>query len=301
MPGMPVGGVNGVELYYEVRGDDDGVPLLLVNGLGSQCISWDAELLDAFVDRGFRVVIFDNRDVGLSTWLDTPDLKVGDEVAKAISGEAVDAPYRLTDMAADAVGLLDLLGIDAAHIVGVSMGGMIVQTVAIEHPDRVLSLTSIMSTTGERDVGHPTPEAGAALFKPAATSRDEAIQSHVDSWRVIGTPAAFDEERFRARGAAFYDRAFNPAGVGRQMLAVMASGSRAEGLAKVATPTLVIHGEVDPLVGITGGKRTADLVPGSTFVEIEGMGHEIAPNDRTQIVDVITRHAASATSPGGTR
>ncbi len=290
---MPKAAVNGIELYHEVHGDDDGVPLLLVNGLGSQCISWEPELIDAFVDRGFRVVIFDNRDVGLSTWIDS-DAPIGELLAAVMAGDDVEVPYLLTDMAADAVGLLDVLGIDAAHVLGVSMGGMIVQTMAIEHPDRLLSMTSIMSTTGERHVGQPTAEAAAALFRPAATTRDEAIANHVESWRIIGTPAAFDEERHRQRGAAAYDRAFHPVGTGRQMLGVVRSGSRAEGLQAVRVPTLVIHGDIDPLVNVSGGRRTAELVPGATFVEVEGMGHEIAPNHRTHIVDLVTRHAAAA-------
>ena len=293
---MPTAGVNGIELYYEVRGDDDGEPLLLVNGLGSQMISWDAELLDAFVDRGFRVITFDNRDVGLSTWIDTPDLKIGEAVAVAMNGGEVDAPYRLSDMAADAVGLLDILGIDSAHIAGSSMGGMIVQTIAIEHPTRVRTLTSIMSTTGEREVGLPSGEAASTLVRPTPTNRDEAIEAHVESQRVIGTKEAFDEERARRRGAANYDRAFNPVGIGRQLIAVIASGPRVDGLRALDVPTLVIHGELDPLVGISGGRRTAELVRGATFVEIEGMGHDLPPNSWARIVDEITRHAAAAST-----
>jgi pimeloyl-ACP methyl ester carboxylesterase len=291
---MPTARVNGIELYYEVRGDDDGEPLLLVNGLGSQLISWDDEFLDSFVDRGFRVVTFDNRDVGLSTWIDTPDLQIGDAVAGAMGGGQIDAPYRLSDMAADAVGLLDALGINSAHIVGTSMGGMIVQTIAIEHPTRVRTLTSIMSTTGELEVGLPTGEALSVLVRPTAKSREEAIEAHVESQRVIGTPDAFDEERARRRGAANYDRAYNPVGIGRQLIGIMASGSRVEGLQALDVPTLVIHGDLDPLVGISGGRRTAELIPGAQFVEIEGMGHDLPPSSWARIVDEITRHAAAA-------
>jgi pimeloyl-ACP methyl ester carboxylesterase len=296
MPAMPKVGANGIELYYESHGDDDGVPLLLVNGLGSQLISWDDELLQAFVDRGFRVVTFDNRDVGLSTWIDTPGLAIGDEVAKAMVGGTIDAPYRLSDMAADAVALLDALGIGAAHVAGSSMGGMIVQTMAIEHPDRVLSLTSIMSTTGDRDVGGPTGEAASTLVRPAATTREEAITQYVESRLVIGSPDTWDEDALRAKGAAAYDRAFNPVGTGRQMLAVIASGPRSDKLRSLAVPTLVIHGSVDPLVAVSGGRRTAELVPGATFVEIEGMGHDLPPFSWARIVDEITRHAAAATA-----
>jgi pimeloyl-ACP methyl ester carboxylesterase len=294
---MPIVGANGIDLYYELRGDEDGVPLLLVNGLGSQLSSWDADLLDVFVDRGFRVVTFDNRDVGLSTWIDTPDLDVPTSIATAMGGGEVAAPYRLTDMAADAVGLLDALDIPKAHVVGVSMGGMIAQTIAIEHPDRVLSLTSIMSMPGDPDVGRPSPEAAAALLRPAATSRDEAIDSYVETWRVIGSPEALDEELLRRKGAAAYDRAFNPVGTARQLLGILASGSRAEGLKALAIPTLVIHGDIDPLVDVSGGRRTAELVPGANFIEIEGMAHDLPPNSRAHIVDEITRHAASVSAP----
>src|SRR6476646_2057665 len=172
MPGMPIAPSNGIEIYYETFGDSDGEPLLLVNGLGSQCISYEPDFCNAFVDRGFYVIRFDNRDVGLSTKIDTPQLDFGPLLAKAFAGERVEAPYVLSDMAADAVGLLDHLEIDSAHIVGMSMGGMIVQTIAIEHPARVRTMTSIMSTTGDRDVGTSTSDAAALLVAPPAKSRD---------------------------------------------------------------------------------------------------------------------------------
>src|SRR3954471_23015210 len=170
---MPLAPSNGLELWYETFGDPADVPLLLVMGLGAQAIAWDDDLCHTFVDRGFFVIRYDNRDVGLSTKIESPQIDFATEIAKAFSGGEPNAPYRLSDMAADAVGLLDHLDIDAAHIVGASMGGMIVQQIAVDHPQRVLSLTSIMSTTGDPDVGAPTPDAMAALMRPPATNRDE--------------------------------------------------------------------------------------------------------------------------------
>ncbi|MGI8662028.1 MAG: alpha/beta fold hydrolase [Acidimicrobiales bacterium] len=291
---MPSVGANGIKLFYEVRGDDDGVALLLINGLGSQLTSWDEAFLDALVDRGFRVIIFDNRDVGLSSWMAGGGSDVGTAIVTALAGGEVGAPYLLSDMAGDAAALLDALSIEAAHVVGVSMGGMIAQTLAIEHPTRVRSLTSIMSMSGDADVGAPSPEAVASLLRTPATNRAEAIAAYVETWRVIGTPEAFDEEALGAKGAAAHDRAFNPAGTARQLLAILASGSRAEGLRALDVPTLVIHGSSDPLVDISGGRRTAELVSGATFVEIDGMAHDLPPNSRTRVIDEITRHAAAA-------
>ncbi len=285
---MPVAPVNGIEIYHEVFGDPSDPPLLLVNGLGSQCINYDVELIDGFVDRGFFVIRFDNRDVGLSTKIDTPGIALGDAVAKAMSGEKVEAPYTLRDMAADAFGVLDVLGIASAHIFGVSMGGMIVQTMAIERPERVRSLTSVMSTTGEREYGTPKPEAAAVLVRPAAKSRDEAIANSVESSKIIGTPSEHDEARYRERAEAAYDRCYEPAGVARQLLGIIASGPRAEKLRSVRVPTLVIHGTLDPLVGVSGGERTAELIPGAELLLIEGMGHDLPPVHWPQIIEAVT-------------
>jgi pimeloyl-ACP methyl ester carboxylesterase len=293
---MPTAPVNGIELWYETIGDPDDVPLLLVSGLGSQGITWADDFCRAFVREGFYVIRFDNRDVGLSTKIDSPDLDLMGELAKAFSGEPVAAPYRLSDMAADAVGLLDHLAIDSAHIVGASMGGMIVQTIAIEHPARVRTMTSIMSTTGERDVGHPTPEAGATLLRPRATSREEYIESYVDTWRILAGPVHFTDERFRTRAGIVYDRCYFPIGTARQLIGVIASGSRADQLRELRVPTLVIHGVIDPLVGISGGRRTAELVPGAEMVAFDDMGHDVPPGLFPQIVDAIVRHTSKVGS-----
>jgi pimeloyl-ACP methyl ester carboxylesterase len=295
-PAALTASANGIDICYETFGDPGDEPLLLVMGLGSQLIYWPVELCEALVDRGFHVIRYDNRDTGLSTKLDDVG---GDFLTTFMAlnqGQPAEVPYKLSDMAADAVGLLDALGIASAHIVGASMGGMIAQTIAIEHPDRVKTLTSIMSTTGERDVGQPTPEAMAKLMAPVPSSRDEAIESGVATRRVIGSPESFDEARTRELAAEAYDRCWNPAGTARHLLAIAASGSRADGLRQLDVPTLVIHGEVDPLVTPSGGERTAELVPGAELLVLEGMGHDLPPNQLGAIVEAITALAARATA-----
>ena len=289
---MPTAPANGIEIWYETFGDPDDVPLLLVMGLGCHGIQWETELCETFVDRGFYVIRYDNRDVGLSSKIDSPHIEFVAELLKAIAGEEASAPYLITDMAADAIGLLDHLGLDAAHVVGVSMGGMIGQQLAIEHPDRVLTLTSIMSTTGDREVGMPHPEAAATLLRPPAADRDSYLDSYVETWRTIGSPNYFDEDSTRARAALMYDRCHFPVGTGRQLLGIYASGSRSEELRKVNVPALVIHGAVDPLVDVSGGRRTAEVIPGAEYIEIEDMGHDLPRQLWPVIVEAVTRHVA---------
>ncbi len=284
---------NGIEIAYETHGDPGGEPLLLVMGLGAQLIAWPIELCDALVDRGFFVVRYDNRDTGLSTKLEDPaDHDFMTTFLQASQGEPVEVAYKLSDMAADGMALLDHLGIDSAHIVGASMGGMIAQTMAIEHPARVRTLTSIMSTTGEPEVGQPTAEAMAILLRPTATTRDEAIAATVEASKAIGSPEHFDPAMAEKRAEEAYDRSFFPAGVARQLLAILASGSRAEGLAQLDVPTVVIHGDVDPLVTPSGGQRTAELIPGAELVMLDGAGHDLPLQLLPQVVDAITSLAA---------
>jgi pimeloyl-ACP methyl ester carboxylesterase len=290
---VPTAPVNGIEIDYEVLGEDGDPPLLLVMGLGEQLIAWPTDFCLALVDRGFQVVRFDNRDVGRSTCFDDRPVR-GEDVLAAFTGAAVSAPYLLSDMAADAVGLLDHLGIDAAHVVGASMGGMIAQTIAIEHPTRVLSLTSIMSTTGDPAVGQPTPEAAAMLLTPRPTSRDQAIDQGVAARRAIGSPEHFDEAIAREQVAAAYDRRFNPDGFARQMLAILASGDRTERLRALDVATLVIHGDKDALVTPSGGEATAAAVPGAELLVLEGMGHDLPPSYWAPVVEAITKLAARA-------
>jgi pimeloyl-ACP methyl ester carboxylesterase len=290
---MPIAPANGIELHYDTFGDEGDPALLLIMGLGAQSIAWDEDFCLALADRGFRVIRFDNRDVGLSSKIDGVELAAtGAAMAAALAGEAVEAPYLLSDMAADAVGLLDHLGIDRAHVVGASMGGMIAQTLAIEHPGRVCTLTSIMSTTGSLEVGRPDPEAMAVLVTPRPKDRESAIAQGVEATRVIGSPEHFDEDRARQRAATAYDRCFYPEGFVRQLLAIMASGDRTEKLRRLDVPTLVIHGSVDPLVTPSGGQATADAIPGAELLVLDGMGHDLPPFFWTPIVEAITKLAA---------
>jgi pimeloyl-ACP methyl ester carboxylesterase len=248
-----------VDLHYEVFGDPKDPTLLLVNGLGSQCINYDDQWCRLFCHEGFRVVRFDNRDVGLSSKLDGRD-------------------YSLADMGDDAVAVLDAIGCEKAHVMGCSMGGMIVQRLAIDHRDRLLSVTSVMSRTGEPGYGESSEAALAFLMAPPAPSRSAYIDRQVAALHVYGSkPEWLDEEAIRDRAAAAYDRCFCPAGVGRQMSAVMHDGSRADALTKVDLPVLVIHGSRDTLIDPSGGRHTAAVIPGARYFEIEGMGHDYPP------------------------
>jgi len=283
---MPTIEVNDIELCYESFGPDDAPPLLLVMGLGAQMTLWSPGFVSELLDRGFRVIRFDNRDVGLSTKSGgvVPDVMA--LYAKSIAGEPVDAPYTLTTMAADAVGLLDALDIPAAHVVGASMGGMIVQMMAIEYSDRVLSMTSIMSTTGASDVGQPDPAAIGALLTPAPADRDGAIASNIATSRII-SGSLFDEAEAKSRAAEGYDRCFHPTGPAFQIAAIAATGDRTERLADVSLPTLVIHGREDSLIALSGGEATAAAVPGADLLVFGKMGHDIPELYWSQIADAI--------------
>lgn len=288
---MPRAAANGIEIEYETFGDPEDPPLLLVMGLGAQMGSWDSDFCQGFVDRGFHVIRYDNRDVGLSTKVDT-DVDAMALILAAFGGAAVPAPYYLVDMAADAAALLDALDIGAAHVVGASMGGMIAQTLAIEHPERVLSLTSIMSTTGDPDVGQPDPEVVGLLLEPSPTERDAFIEHSVKGSRAIGSPEHFEEDRARAKAALAFDRCFYPVGMAHQLLAIVASGSRSDDLRTLDINTLVIHGDVDPLVNLTGGQRTAEVIPGAELMVLEGMGHDLPSVFWPTVIENITALAA---------
>ncbi len=286
--------VNGIDLCVEVRGPDDGEPLLLVMGLGAQKVSWDIGFVESLVERGYRVVWFDNRDVGRSTQLDDHPVDIGEVMTAVLSGGTPDVPYLLADMAADAAGLLDVIGVDAAHIVGVSMGGMIVQQMAIDHPHKVRSVVSIMSTTGDTDVGQPTSEASAALLRPPPTTVDEAVQAALEAEQVWGSPAYMDPEATEARARREWNRMQYPAGMARQIAAIFASPSRTPGLRDVTMPFGVIHGLADALVTPSGGVRTAEVVPNASHLEIEGMGHNLPKALWPTIIDAIAATTAAA-------
>lgn len=283
---MPRTQANGIEIEYDEHGRPGDPPVLLIMGLSAQMVAWDEEFVALLADHGLRVIRFDNRDIGLSTWFD--DAGVPDPAAGGLPAPA----YSLADMAADAAGLLDALGIDRAHIVGASMGGMIAQTFAIAYPQRTRTLTSIFSNTGDPDSGQPRPGLAEQLFMTAAPqSREEAIEMSVAGSRLIASPGyPFDEDRWRERAAAAYDRAHHPAGVLRQALAVLTQPDRTADLARLAVPTLVIHGDADPLVDPSGGRATAAAVPGAELWMVPGMGHDIPPDLFAEMAGRIAAH-----------
>ena len=290
---MPTIAANDIEICYESFGDDDAPPILLVMGLGAQMTLWSPGFVSELLDRGFRVIRFDNRDVGLSTKTDGPPPDVMAMYMAFAAGQPIEAPYTLSQLAADAIGLLDALEIPAAHIVGASMGGMIVQTIAIEYPDRVLSLTSIMSTTGHTEVGQPDPEAMMALLSPAPEGRAAAIEANVNTARLISGDL-FDEAESRRIAIESHDRCFHPVGTMFQIAAIAASGDRTEGLQQLDVPTLVIHGRQDPLVTLSGGEATAVAVPGAELVVFGLMGHDLPRRYWPQIADAIFNIATRA-------
>ena len=285
---------NGIELCFQEMGDPDGEPLLLVMGLATQMIAWDEEFCGMLAERGFRVVRFDNRDIGRSTKIrgaGTPNML-------AMATGRGTAPYFLRDMAADTAGLMDNLGIESAHLVGASMGGMIVQTTAIEHPDRVRSLTSIMSTTGSRRVGHPSYRTFGLLLGKPPREREAAIERVVKTFRTIGSPGyPFEEERLREIAGRSFDRGHSEAGIARQLHAITASGDRTAGLRQLDLPALAIHGKNDVLVNPSGGRATAKAIPGARLKMIDGMGHDMPRALWPTFVEEIASNAARAPKP----
>lgn len=265
---MPRANANGIELEYDTFGDPSAPALLLIAGLGMQMVGWDVEFCELLAGRGFRVIRFDNRDAGLSTW--------------------PDAGYSLEDMARDAVGLLDALGVPAAHVVGASMGGFIAQVMALEHPERVLTLTSMISGPNGQDQVQPTPEATALLFAPAPPTRDEQVALGVRSKKaLLGPDDPFDEPYERARIERAIDRAYNPPGFLRQFQAIASAPGRLEPLRSLRIPTLVIHGDADILVPVENGRNVAASVPGARLVEVKGMGHDVPRRIWARVADEI--------------
>jgi pimeloyl-ACP methyl ester carboxylesterase len=289
---MPQLETNGITVEYDTFGDEGARPLLLVMGLGAQMIAWDEQFCGMLADNGHFVIRFDNRDVGLSTKLhDAPVPAMEALVGALMAGETPDVPYTLDHMADDAAGVLDALGIDAAHVAGASLGGMIVQTMGIRHGQRLKSITSIMSTTGSREVPPATPEAMGALTSPTPADLEGFVERSLRVGGVIGSPGfERDLDRARSRAELAFHRCVYPEGSARQMAAVIAHGDRSEALRDVDVPTLVIHGDADPLVHPDGGRKTAEVMPRSELLMIEGMGNDLPLGAWDRIVDAMSRH-----------
>jgi pimeloyl-ACP methyl ester carboxylesterase len=297
--GERIARVGQLKLCYETFGPPDAPPLLLIMGLASQMLLWDDDFCEQLAGEGFFVIRFDNRDVGRSSILrDAPIPKRWQLIVRDPRGVA----YSLEDMAEDAVGLLDQLEIAAAHVVGVSMGGMLAQLVAIRHPERVLSLVSIMSSTGNRKVGRPHPRVALRMLRKVPRDRDGYIADHIENYRIIGSKGVdFAEQRKRERAGRLFDRGIHPAGSARQMAAIVTAADRTAPLGRLRTPTTVIHGDADPLVDVSGGRATAEAIPDAKLVVIPGMGHDMPREMWPQIIGAIVDNAARAASAPGSR
>ena len=271
-----------VAIYYDTFGRSSDSPLLLISGLGSQCINYREEMCERLAAGGYFVIRFDNRDVGLSSKMDDRKMIAG--------AKGVGAPYLLSDMARDGLAVLDALGIERAHVLGASLGGMIAQTMAIEHAERLRTLTSFMSTTGDPGVGRSSPQAHQHFTSARAHDRDSYVALQIASARVWGSPACLNVEYRAAIAAEAFDRNFCPTGIGRQLLAIQHSGSRTTALGAVRVPTLVLHGDADQLIDASGGRRTADAIPGARFTLIEGLGHDYPPYYWDRLIGLVHAH-----------
>ena len=293
---MPRALVGDMELEYETFGSPEDPALLLVMGLGAQLIHWHTKFCQMLADGGFQVIRFDNRDAGLSTKLDGVEVDFLALVAAALEGQEVSGtPYDLSDMSDDAFGILDDLGIEQAHIVGASLGGMIAQTMAIEQPSRVMSLTSIMSSTGTREIMGIPDDSLALLLAPAPTERSAYLE-YSDQYSIWCSKKYFDAELAREYAAASYDRSHYPEGSGRQIAALLASGDREPDLAEMNVPTLVIHGRDDRLILPLLGERTADVIPGSNYLLVSDMGHDLPEPLWGVVVDAVLSHLRNSVS-----
>lgn len=292
---------NGIDICYDIFGDPQAEPLLLIMGLGGQMLIWDDEFCAQLAARGFRVIRFDNRDIGQSSKMHGGKRLTPFELLKLRFFQIpVSAPYRLIDMAKDTVGLMDALGLKSAHLVGASMGGMIAQEVALSFPERVRSLTSIMSTTGNPRLPPPSREVAMMLMMPAPKTKEQYIERFARTWKMLRAGSfPEDEARDRALAERCFARGINAQGVGRQLRAILASGSRKPRLHQVTAPTLVIHGTRDPLVHPAGGRDTADSIPNARLLMIEGMGHAMPIRMWPQLIDAIATHAHGAGAAAG--
>lgn len=288
---MPNATANGIQIEYDTFGERHSPALLLIMGLSAQMIGWEEEFCKRLAEEGLLVIRFDNRDVGLSTKFEEAGIP---DIMAAMRGEAFQAPYSLDDMADDAVGLLDALGIDKAHVCGASMGAMITQVIGYRHPSRVLSLIPIMGTTGDPKLPRARPEAMEMLITPAPEEREAYIDHSMVMWRVFWGSLDFDEDVVRKRSAFSYDRAFYPQGILRQHAAIISNGNRKPRLASITAPTLVIHGSEDPLLPVEHGRDTAEAIPGAELLIIDGMGHCLPKVTWPQIVAAIGNHTRKA-------
>ena len=283
---------SGIEIEYDVMGDPSHPPTLWIMGFTAQLIAWPDQLLQKFVDRGLSAIRFDNRDCGLSTKLDGVPANTDDVIKAALLGDEMPpVAYTLHDMAADAVGVLDHLGIEKAHIIGASMGGMIAQTFALDYPERTITLTSIMSQPGDPTVGQPTPEAAEALLSPPPLDRESYI-AESSKYLVWASKKYGNADLLKTRAALEYDRSFYPEGAGRQLAAIWASTNRPERLVTMDIPTLVIHGRDDTLITPDGGERTAELIPNARLLMLDDMGHDLPEPLWPTFTDAICAHIA---------
>ena len=286
---------NGIRLAYDSFGDSGATPILLIMGLGAQMIAWDEDYCEQLAARGYQVFRFDNRDIGQSTHFSHAGLPmIGALMVRAMAGQAIEsaAPYTLADMSADVVGLMDSLGLQSAHLVGASMGGAIAQETALRYPDRVRTLVSIMATSGAPGLPPPTPAAMSALMVPLPVDRAGYIDRHIQIMKALRGGAAAEEEPEDAeRARRSFDRGIDPDGFTRQLAAILASGSRRERLASLQTPTLVIHGDLDPLVPIECGKDVMRAVPGAKMLTVRGMGHTLPRSAWPEVINAIAEHA----------
>lgn len=281
----------GVTLCYEAFGDPDDAPILLIMGLATQMIAWHEDFCGQLAERGFYVVRFDNRDIGRSTHFDFRPPTIGQMMRRRVGTDQ----YSLSDMAADSAGLLRELGISPAHVVGASMGGMIGQVLAAEHPDRVRSLTSLMSTTGSRWHGQPALSVYRYLLRPPPRDRDGYIERAAAVFGLVGsTGFDRDEQNIRERAGRAFDRGYDVRAGGRQLGAIIASGDRTRMLGKIKAPALVIHGSVDKMIRPSGGRATAKAIPGARLMMIEGMGHDLPRGAWPLLLDAISEHARAA-------
>ncbi len=280
---------NGIEIEYEEYGNSSDPVVLMIAGIGVQLVGWDVEFIGMLAGRGYRVVIFDNRDAGLSTGFADACPSPGLLLMRALGGAQADPPYTLSDIADDSAALLEAIGIGSAHVLGVSLGGMIAQLMAVRHPDRVRSLMSIMASPS---IPEPNPELLKFLITPTREGRDAAVNRAVESARAFsGGRFEVDAERMRERAGESYDRNPDRSGATRQMLAIFCDGSRRDRLREVTAPTLVIHGDSDPLVNLEAGRETASLIPGARLHIVRGMGHELPVDAWSELLEVVVEHA----------